>query len=598
MSYLRELELGESFQPFTAFREYFGFVPKLWRAQTLLPRVIEAEAALAGAILFEQRTLSQILKERILLALAAAHRNTYCIAARYQMLRLLGMPESQLEGIITGERQADLSPRETALLNFAVQLGTRSTSISRDDVTRLLAIGVNDESVMEAILVAGWGNFRGSLSQGVGAEPDFAPPRFSPASADPAKEAEVPSLTEERWGPYLQPPDPPSDPALLTFFRENFGFLPNLFRAQASRPDVLTAEAAAFSAVLFTEDALTRMQKERILLAVSATNQNTYCVTLHCEILCLLGVRSEDSYALVADHRQASLAEADHALLDFVVKLAQAPSTFSQQDVNSLRLCGFRDEQLLEAVVVTAFTHFLNTVQMGLGPAPDFAPQRSFRRVAENIPHLSPTESRLPTEAQLVDPDGELVRRAQGGDLHAFEALIERHSKRVYRTLLGILGNPDEARDAMQDTFLKAFQHLAGFQSRSKFSTWMVSIASNTALQQLRERRPVESLDNDGSESDEGFRPRQVRAWTENPEQLYAQAERRALVERAVMKLPAKYRVVVLLRDFEQLSAEDAALALGLGIPALKSRLLRGRLMLREALAPHFAKDPKGWVRD
>jgi RNA polymerase sigma-70 factor (ECF subfamily) len=117
-----------------------------------------------------------------------------------------------------------------------------------------------------------------------------------------------------------------------------------------------------------------------------------------------------------------------------------------------------------------------------------------------------------------------------------------------------------------------------------------VSIATNTGLQRLRDRESLDSLDEDGADSEEKFRPRQIRAWTDNPEQEYSQNEMRHLVESCVMKLPAKYRVVVVLRDLEQLPAEDAAAALGLGIPALKSRLLRGRLMLREALAPHFAK--------
>jgi RNA polymerase sigma-70 factor (ECF subfamily) len=175
----------------------------------------------------------------------------------------------------------------------------------------------------------------------------------------------------------------------------------------------------------------------------------------------------------------------------------------------------------------------------------------------------------------------------QGGDLNAFEELMNRHSQRVYRTLVGILGNPDEARDAMQDTFLKVFQHLAGFEGRSKFSTWLVSVASNTAIQRLRERKPMESLD-ESAPDEEGFRPRQVQAWTDDPEQLYSQAEMRSLIENGVMKLPVKYRVVLMLRDIEQLPIEEAASALGLGIPAIKARLLRGRLMLREALAPHF----------
>jgi RNA polymerase sigma-70 factor (ECF subfamily) len=146
----------------------------------------------------------------------------------------------------------------------------------------------------------------------------------------------------------------------------------------------------------------------------------------------------------------------------------------------------------------------------------------------------------------------------------------------------------------MQDTFVKAFQHLGKFQGRSKFSTWLVSIASNTGLQLLRDRKPMQSLDEDFSEADESFRPRQVRAWTEDPEQLYSRTETRTLVEEGVMKLPAKYRVVLILRDIEQLSIEEAATALGLGIPTLKSRHLRGRLMLRDALTPYFASNVKG----
>ncbi len=131
------------------------------------------------------------------------------------------------------------------------------------------------------------------------------------------------------------------------------------------------------------------------------------------------------------------------------------------------------------------------------------------------------------------DPDAELVARVQDGDLDAFEELVTRHSRRVYRTLMGIVGNVEEAQDAMQDTFLKAFQHIGDFQRRSKFSTWLVSIATNRGLQRLRERRRLESLDETGPEADEEFRPRQVRAWADDPEQLYSQAERRRLVESA-----------------------------------------------------------------
>ena len=148
----------------------------------------------------------------------------------------------------------------------------------------------------------------------------------------------------------------------------------------------------------------------------------------------------------------------------------------------------------------------------------------------------------------------------------------------------------------MQDTFLKAYEHLGNFQGRSKFSTWLVSIANNTGLQLLRDRKQLQSLDEEISDASESSRPRQVRAWVDDPEELYSKSETRELVEQVVMKLPAKYRVVIMLRDIEQLSIGEAAAALNLGIPALKSRHLRGRLMLREALTPHFAVTAKGEI--
>ena len=243
--------------------------------------------------------------------------------------------------------------------------------------------------------------------------------------------------------------------------------------------------------------------------------------------------------------------------------------------------------------MTTALAGFFDAIEFGLGVTQDFASRRLFRSAREKKAYLSESSDRLTDGKPQLDPDADRVEEAQRGDLDAFEALINRHSRRVYRTLVGILGNPEEARDAMQDTFLKAFQHLGGFERRSKFSTWLMSIASNTAVQLLRQRKRLESLDDD-SDADEHFRPRQIQSWTDDPEKLYSKTEMRSLIESQVMKLPMKYRVVLMLRDIEQLPAEDAAAALGLGIPALKARLLRGRLMLRETLSPHFAHTAKG----
>jgi RNA polymerase sigma-70 factor (ECF subfamily) len=200
--------------------------------------------------------------------------------------------------------------------------------------------------------------------------------------------------------------------------------------------------------------------------------------------------------------------------------------------------------------------------------------------------------------AQLVDKpqdvDAELVAQAQGGKLEAFEELVRRHTQLIYRTLMAILGNAIDAQDAMQDTLLSAFRHISGFQGRAKFSTWLVSIARNTALQRLRSRKNVESLDEGEYEEDRDFRPRQVRAWQDNPEQCFSKSEIRQLVETGILALPPKFRVVVMLRDIELLSADEVARQLGLSVPAVKTRLFRGRLMLREWLSPHFTTSTKG----
>ncbi len=187
------------------------------------------------------------------------------------------------------------------------------------------------------------------------------------------------------------------------------------------------------------------------------------------------------------------------------------------------------------------------------------------------------------------DADSELVLRAQGGDLEAFEELVRRHQRRIYRTLIGITGNPEDAEDGAQNVFLKTYLHIRDFQGGSRFSTWLMRIAINEGLERLRKRKNVESLD-EPEETEEGFRPRRIQDWRENPEEAYSRTELREMVEQEVMKLPAKYRLVVMLRDIDELSTEEAAAALGLGIPALKTRLLRARLMLREALAPHFIR--------
>src|SRR5262249_15369762 len=207
---------------------------------------------------------------------------------------------------------------------------------------------------------------------------------------------------------------------------------------------------------------------------------------------------------------------------------------------------------------------------------------------------LMPGEGVVHLVETSQDADAELVAQAQCGRLEAFEELVRRHMRLIYRALIAILGDPTDAQDAMQDTLLSAFRHIGGFQGRSKFSTWLVSIARNTALERLRRRKNTESLDENETERDCKFRPCQIAAWQENPEQSHSRTEIRRLVEKGLLQLPAKYRVIVMLRDVEQLSTDDVARQLGLSVPAVKTRLLRGRLMLREWLSPYLAASRKG----
>jgi RNA polymerase sigma-70 factor (ECF subfamily) len=392
---------------------------------------------------------------------------------------------------------------------------------------------------------------------------------------------------------FLPEKDDVSNGEALAELKRNFGLVPKFYRAQLLRPDLVAAQVRLLDQLLFEKGALTRLQKEFILLAVSGENNNSYFPALHCQTLQFLGVKPEQSQQVAIDHRGASLPAADVVLLDFARKLVSEPLLITDSDVDSLRKSSLTDEQILEAVVMVGFTQFLNCIQMGLGTEPDFKPRVTFPLKVVN-PAVEPERQIVEPEFadQVVsdDPDFEIVARVRNGETDAFEELVRKHSRRVYRSLLGILGSAEEAEDALQDAFFKAFQHLPRFEARSRFSTWLVRIAINTGLQRLRSRKEFDSLD----EENEEFRPRKIQAWSDSPEEFYSREELRKLVEQEVMKLPSKYRVALMLRDLEELSTEEAAATLGLSVPGLKARVLRGRLMLRESLVPYFAKAGAG----
>jgi len=193
-------------------------------------------------------------------------------------------------------------------------------------------------------------------------------------------------------------------------------------------------------------------------------------------------------------------------------------------------------------------------------------------------------------DAQASD-ESTLVHAAKAGDISAFEELVRRYDRNVFRIAQHITQNREDAEDVVQDAFLKAYQNLKNFQEQSKFYTWLVRIAVNEALMKLRRRRPerMVSLDEEVKTEDDSV-PREVADWSPNPEQQYTQAELRDILDRTIHGLPATFRTVFVLRDVEGLSTEETAEALDLSVPAVKSRLLRARLQLRERLNKYFQR--------
>ncbi len=181
-----------------------------------------------------------------------------------------------------------------------------------------------------------------------------------------------------------------------------------------------------------------------------------------------------------------------------------------------------------------------------------------------------------------AESEESLVARAQGGDNEAFNRLADRHSTRLRRTLYRITRDCDAAYDAAQEALVRAWQSIGRFEGRSRFSTWLTRIGINEAYRGLR--RPFEeSLDVDDKVGE------RVAGWGNQPDRVFESREFLAAVETALGELPVDHRTAVTLRDVEGLSTAEAAEVLEIGERALKSRLHRGRLALRERLDHYFA---------
>lgn len=186
------------------------------------------------------------------------------------------------------------------------------------------------------------------------------------------------------------------------------------------------------------------------------------------------------------------------------------------------------------------------------------------------------------TEAET---DEQLVRKSQNDDERAFGELVSRYESKVYSLALKMLRNPEDAEDVLQDTFLRAYRGIKSFKGNSTFSTWVYRITANSALMRLRKRQlPTVSID----DADEREAPINIADWAPGPVEQMLNQETQAAMTEAIDALPPEFRQVFVLRDIEELSNAEVAEILDLSVAAVKSRLHRARLKVRNRLATYF----------
>jgi RNA polymerase sigma-70 factor (ECF subfamily) len=193
------------------------------------------------------------------------------------------------------------------------------------------------------------------------------------------------------------------------------------------------------------------------------------------------------------------------------------------------------------------------------------------------------------------DSDGISLQALRAGDRAEFARLVEAHSPLIYRLGLKMLGNPQDAEDVLQETFIKAFRHLDEFNGRAKISTWLYRIATNEALMLLRRKRPdMVSVEEPKPAEEEVQEPLQIVDWCCLPEEDFMTSEARSYLDGAIETLPSSLKIVFLLRDIEGLSTRETAEILNISEPAVKTRLSRARLRLREELSTYFGELMEG----
>jgi len=199
----------------------------------------------------------------------------------------------------------------------------------------------------------------------------------------------------------------------------------------------------------------------------------------------------------------------------------------------------------------------------------------------------------LPAKTYMPDDDTALVQASRGGDVAAFEQLVMRYDAKLLRIAQKVTQNPEDAEEVVQEAFFKAYQKLDQFQEHAKFSTWLIRITLNESLMKLRKQRAIlkQLVDND-VDADSERRPFDVADWAPNPEMLYRASEFREILITSLHRLSPALKVVFVLRDIEEHSLRETSEILNLTETAVKTRLSRARLQLREELSKYF-KQPE-----
>ncbi|MCM8814482.1 MAG: sigma-70 family RNA polymerase sigma factor [Candidatus Omnitrophica bacterium] len=190
--------------------------------------------------------------------------------------------------------------------------------------------------------------------------------------------------------------------------------------------------------------------------------------------------------------------------------------------------------------------------------------------------------------------ENELIERAKNRDHAAFEELVKRNQAKIYNLGLKLLGNKEDAADLLQETFINAYYALPKFEGKSAFSTWLYRIATNNAFMKMRKKKiPLVRFETQTSDSGKLEFYHNAPDWSNDPGAHLRNQELKLLIEKSVDALPGKYKTIFVLHDIEGFSTEEISKMLNLSVPAVKSRVHRSRMFLRDKLSSYFQTDLK-----